>query len=417
MIFFYLLVTVLPLTVHPVWSMFVGDLTVVKYLGFVCVLYAAAELMTQPRSVDFFRTWQARLFLGFMALVTVSYLAHSGRVALELSPFMVCLSLAMMFFATLILVNSLTRLRWTLVAGIGGLAFASLYVLREFQKYYSPNTPMRPGYVVGDPNYFTLSAVLCIPLAFALMQERRPRWLRPFAVTCLITMILAVTVAASRGGFLGLLTSFFFVLWRSKQRARNFVVLACLIVPLSVVAPISPLARLVSPSRSDGEAKDTRYVLWGAGLSMFQENWLTGVGVGLFKSQAPAYQEPGSRKVQAIAHNTYIQLAAELGVVGIVVFLAVLVAAFRSLQRTAAQALRLRFSLLYHSATGIQGGLVGYTVGAFFVSAEYQRLLWFMIFVSICLSELTRQLLKRAAREPQRPRRETPAAPVTGGDS
>jgi O-antigen ligase len=417
MIFFYLLVTVLPLTVHPVWSMFVGDLTVVKYLGLVCVLYAAGELLTQPRPVDFFRTSQARLFLSFVAFVSVSFIALSPPIPLEISPLMVCLSLAMLFFATLVLVNSLTRLRWTLVATIGGLAFASLYVLREFQKYYSPSHPMRPGWVVGDPNYFTLSAVLCIPLAFALMQERRPRWLRPFAATCLILMILAVTVAASRGGFLGLLVAFLFILWRSKQRARNFLVLACLIVPLSIVAPISPLARLVSPTRSDAEAKNSRYVLWGAGLRMFQENWLTGVGVGSFKSLAPAYQESEERKVKAIAHNTYIQLAAEQGVVGLLLFLGVLAAGFTSLQKTAAQALRLRSSLLYHSASGIQGGLVGYAVGAFFVSAEYQRLLWFMIFVSICLSELTRQLVKRAGRGPRHPRREATEAPVTGRDS
>lgn len=405
MIFFYLLVTVLPLTVHPLWSMFVGDLTVVKYLGLVCVLYAAGELLTQARSVDFFHAWQARLFLGFLALVTVSFIALSRPVALETSPLMICLSLAMMFFTTLVLVNSLGRLRWTLVAAIGGLAFASLYVLREFQKYYSPSSPIRPGYVVGDPNYFTLSAVLCIPLAFALMQERRPRWLRPFAATCLILMILAVTVAASRGGFLGLLSAFLFVLWRSRQRARNFVILACLIVPLSIVAPISPLARLISPTRSDAEAEDSRYVLWSAGLRMFQENWLTGVGVGNFKPLAPAYQEPG-KTVKAIAHNTYIQVSAELGIVGLALFVGVLAAGFRSLQRTAALALRLRSSLLYHSATGIQGGLIGYAVGAFFVSAEYQRLLWFMIFMSICLSQLTRQFVRRAARSTQASRRQ-----------
>jgi O-antigen ligase len=121
--------------------------------------------------------------------------------------------------------------------------------------------------------------------------------------------------------------------------------------------------------------------------------------------------------VKAIAHNTYIQLAAEQGVVGLLLFLGVLAAGFTSLQKTAAQALRLRSSLLYHSASGIQGGLVGYAVGAFFVSAEYQRLLWFMIFVSICLSELTRQLVKRAGRGPRHPRREATEAPVTGRDS
>lgn len=411
MILFYLLVTVLPLTVHPVWSMFVGDLTVVKYLGLVCVLYAAGELLTQARPVDFIGTLQGRLFLGFMALVSASFIALTRPVAIEVSPLMVCLSLGMLFFTTLVLVNSLTRLRWTLVAAIGGLAFASLYVLREFQKFYSPSSPIRPGYVVGDPNYFTLSAVLCIPLAFALMQERRPRWLRPFAGTCLILMILAVTVAASRGGFLGLIAAFMFVLWRSKQRTRNFLILACLIVPLSIVAPISPLARLVSPTYSDAEATDSRYVLWSAGLRMLQENPLIGVGVGNFKPLAPQYQEE-RRKVQAIAHNTYIQLGAELGLTGLLLFIAVLVAGFRSLQKTATQAMRLRSSLLYHSATGIQGGLLGYAVGAFFVSAEFQRLLWFMIFVSIALSALARQLVRRAARVAPRPELRMPDTSV-----
>jgi putative inorganic carbon (hco3(-)) transporter len=412
MILFYLLVTVLPLTVHPVWSMFVGDLTVVKYLGLVCVLYAGGELLTQARAVDFTGTLQGRLFLGFMALVGASFIALTRPVALEVSPLMVCLSLAMMFFTTLVLVNSMTRLRWTLVAAIGGLAFASLYVLREFQKYYNPGAPVRPGYVVGDPNYFTLSALLCIPLAFALMQERRPRWLRPFAGACLLVMIMAVTVAASRGGFLGLMAAFMFVLWRSKQRLRNFLIVAALIVPLSIVAPISPLARLVSPTYSDAEATDSRYVLWSAGIRMLQENPLFGVGVGNFKPLAPSYQEE-RRKIQAIAHNTYIQLGAELGLAGLGLFFGVLIAAFRSLQRTATLAVRLRSSLLYHSASGIQGGLIGYGVGAFFVSAEFQRLYWFMIFVSIVVATLARQLVRRAARTAARPERRSSDAPVT----
>ncbi len=416
MIFFYLLVTVLPLTVHPVWSMFIGDLTIVKYLGFVCVLYAAMDLLMRPQAVDFLRTWQARLYLGFSGLVTVSFLGLTRPIALETSPLMVCLSLAMLFFTTLVLVNSHVRLRWTLLAAIGGLAFASLYVLREFQKFYSPGSPMRPGYVVGDPNYFTLSAVLCIPLAFALMQERRPHWLRPFAGACLVLMILAVTVAASRGGFLGLIAAFLYVLWRSRQRVRNFIVVTCLIVPLSIVSPISPLARLLSPTYSDGEASDSRYVLWNAGILMFQENWLTGVGVGNFKALAPSYQEPG-RTVQAIAHNTYIQLLAELGIFGFLAFVGTLVAAFASLQRTATLALHLRSSFLYHSASGIQGGLIGYVVGAFFVSAEFQRLLWFMVFVSICLATLTRQAARRAAREARRAKRPVPEASAERGES
>ena len=416
MILFYLLVTVLPLTQHPIWSLFVGDLTIIKYLGLVCVVYAAVDLVTQPQPMEFLRAWQARFFLCFTGLVTLSFLALTRPVALEVSPLMSCLSLVMLFFTTLVLVNSLPRLRWTLLSTIGGLAFASLYVLREFQKHYSPGNPVRPGYVVGDPNYFTLSALLCIPLAFFLMQERRPRWIRPFAGACLVLMILAVTVAASRGGFVGLIAAFVFVLWRSKRRARNFAIVACLIVPLSIVAPISPLARLLSPTYSDAEATDSRYALWSAGFQMIQENWLTGVGVGNFKGLSAAYQEPGGA-VQAIAHNTYIQLTAELGIVGLSIFLAVLISALASLEKTRTEALRLRSSLLYHSAGGAQGGLIGFAIAAVFVSAEYQRLFWFVIFVSVCLSTLTRRLARRLGRANQRQRQQAPEASLTDGGS
>jgi len=414
MILFYLLITVLPLTVHPIWSMFVGDLTIIKYLGLACVLYAAGELVIQRRPIEFFRTWQARLFVGLTVLTTMSFVAFSKPVPWETSPLMSYLSLIMLFFTTLVLLNSLRRLRWTVLATIGGLAFASLYVLREFQKYYSPSNPIRPGYVVGDPNYFSVSALLCIPLAFSLMQERRPRWMRSFAAVCLVLMILAITVAASRGGFLGFIASFLFVLWRSRHRARNFALLACLIVPLSIFAPISPLARLLNPTYSDAEATDSRYALWAGGLRMIEENWLTGVGVGNFKALATAYQQPGEA-VQAIAHNTYIELTAELGIFGLLIFLAVPIAAFASLEKTRTEALRLQSSLLYHSATGIQGGLIAYAVAAFFVSAEYQRLFWFMIFLSICLSALTRQIARRLARAAQRPRPEAAQVSLTDG--
>jgi hypothetical protein len=81
MILFYLLVTVLPLTQHPIWSLFVGDLTIIKYLGLVCVVYAAVDLVTQPQPMEFLRAWQARFFLCFTGLETLSFLAFTRPVA------------------------------------------------------------------------------------------------------------------------------------------------------------------------------------------------------------------------------------------------------------------------------------------------------------------------------------------------
>jgi O-antigen ligase len=149
---------------------------------------------------------------------------------------------------------------------------------------------------------------------------------------------------------------------------------------------------------------------------MIEENWVTGVGVGNFKALSTAYQQPGEA-VQAIAHNTYIEVTAELGIFGLLIFLAIPIAAFASLEKTRTEALRLQSSLLYHSATGVQGGLIAYVVAAFFVSAEYQRLFWFMIFVSICLSALTRQIARRLARAAQHRTHQAAEGSLTDGGS
>jgi putative inorganic carbon (HCO3(-)) transporter len=387
MILFYLLITVLPLTRHPLFSMFVGDLTIIKYLGLICVLFAAFDLMANPRPLLLASAWQVRAFFALALLAIISYFTMTKPGAWETSPLMVYVSLLMLLFTTSALVSSRARLRWTLLATIGGMAFASLYVLREFQKFFDPGNPVRPGFVVGDPNYFTVSAVVCIPLAFALMRERPRRWERIFCGICLGLTLLAVTVAASRGGFLGLIAALAFMLWRSKNRLRNVGIVAALVLPLSLLSPISPLARLMTPTFSDTEATESRYELWSAGYRMIRENPLSGVGVGNFKALSTTYQDPNN-PVQAIAHNAYIEVAAELGIPGITAFVAVLVFTFWSLGRTYHLALRARSTFLAQTALGMQGGLLGYAIAIVFVSAEYQRLFWLMVFVSACLPGL-----------------------------
>jgi O-antigen ligase len=397
MILFYLLVTVLPLTRHPLWSRFIGDLTVIKYLGLACVVYAGLTLLGGARTPAFVNTWQARFFLLFLALATLSFFSLTGPVAWETSVLMIYLSLLMLFFTTITVVNSISRLLWTLLATLGGLAFASLHVLREYLGSYASGLNQRPGYVVGDPNYFTLSALFAVPLAFALLRERRPKWQRLFCLMCLILILLAVTVAASRGGFLGLAAGLLFALWHLPNRVRNLVTVAALVLPLSLVSPISPLQRLISPTYSDNAAENSRYQLWGGGLAMFQSSPLFGVGVMNFKRLSTTFQDPGTSKVQALAHNTYIELGAEMGILGLSGFAAVWIATISSLRRARRQALRLRVPFFYHAALGLQAGLVGYAVGAFFVSAQYQRLYWFVVFLSISISRLVAQAERRHA--------------------
>lgn len=380
----------MPLSRHPLWEQFVGGLTMIKYLGVACLLYAFIHLFRRRIPLNLLATSQARWLIFLALMATASFLIAGAPTTLEVSPLFSYISFVVLFVITLIVVDSLNRLRWVLLASIGSVGFASLYVLREWQKYHAVYAGFRPGWITGDANYFTVSAVLCLPLAFYLMREPHPWWQKIFCGGCFLLTMLSVTLAASRGGFLGATAAFLFVIWRSHHRSRNLVLLGVLLVLIVVVAPTSTVERFLHPSHGDIEAIENRLGSWEDGLRMLWESPLTGKGLGNFKSVAALYAtESGTGKV-FIAHNTYIELGAELGVLGLVSFLAILVGTFRALERVQSHAASSSQLIPAHFALGLEAGLVGYAVAAFFVSAQYQKLFWLMVFLSMCLPNLQR---------------------------
>jgi len=188
-------------------------------------------------------------------------------------------------------VDSLNRMRCVMLVAIGSVAFASLYMVREWQSNHNLHADFRPGWVVGDPNYFTISALLTLPLTFHLMLGSRRPWERAFCAACLLVTVLAVTLGASRGGFLGLVAAFIFVIWHSRACLRNLVVAGGLVLPLSLLLPISPLGRLLNPSNNDRGAADERTVVWHAGLRMMAAHPIVGVGLGNFKPLSLGYEQ------------------------------------------------------------------------------------------------------------------------------
>lgn len=289
-------------------------------------------------------------------------------------------SFLLLFPVTAILVDSVDRLRWVLLSAIGGIAFASLHLIRESQKYGGMAAGYRPGWVTGDPNYYSISALLCLPLAVYLLRTKQPQWERWFCVSAIVVTLLGLTIAASRGALIGLAVASLLAVGRSQRRGRSLLLLFVVLIPLMTFAPSSPLSRLLSPDRSDQESTDRRAALWEAGLRMIRAHPLTGIGTGSFK--------PLSGNLEGIAHNTYIEVAAELGIPGLAVFGAILFSTARTLARVRRSTRASGPALIYHASEAIQVGLTGALVAIFFVSAGYQKLLWLMVFLTMSLPAL-----------------------------
>jgi O-antigen ligase len=380
MFVFYFLITQMPLDQDPTWGKFVGAATLIKYLGLFCVFYAISHVAVRRSQPRYLTTMQARLFLVFLFLSFTSYWFRGPEFSLRSSPFISLLSMAFLFFVVLSIVDTVSRLRWTLLAAVASMGWASLIVGREWMR-----DPMwRPGSIAGDANYFALDACFILPLAFLWVWRSRERWEWIFALGCLVATIASTTLGASRGGFIAIGVAFLWLVWHSHRRLLNFIVIIILVTPAILLLPSSPVRRLIHPTDSDRTGVEYRRIAWKAGLRMVERHPLMGIGLGEFKPQMDDYADPGVN-FSSIAHNTYLEVAAETGLPNLLVFVAMLTFTYRSLGRVRRRASESGPPLVYLAATGMQAGFAGYLVGAFFLSSEYMKLFWLWMFLSMVL--------------------------------
>jgi O-antigen ligase len=127
---------------------------------------------------------------------------------------------------------------------------------------------------------------------------------------------------------------------------------------------------------------------------MIEEHPFFGVGLDGYKFEVAKYVDPAKvpvgETVQRIAHNSYMEIAAEMGIPALLIFVGILVSSLRSLERVRRVAERSGDEFLRRVALGLQAGILGAAVALFFVSGEYQKMFWFAIFISACLPPLTR---------------------------
>jgi len=115
---------------------------------------------------------------------------------------------------------------------------------------------------------------------------------------------------------------------------------------------------------------------------------LTGVGLGNFRAVALDYQQ-ANEQVQLVAHNSYIEIAAEMGLPALLVFVMLLVSSVQSLQ-----AFRKTLpdgDFLHSTALGIQAAIIGCGIAIFFSSGQYQKTVWLMLLLSMVLPTLATQ--------------------------
>ena len=109
MIFFYLLVAIMPLVNHPLWSRFVGGLTLTKFVGLACLVYALGHCVARRSIPNVLGSWITRLFLLFYLLAVVSYFSKGDQTDWKISSLFSYTSFLFLLFVTVAVVDTLPR--------------------------------------------------------------------------------------------------------------------------------------------------------------------------------------------------------------------------------------------------------------------------------------------------------------------
>jgi len=288
---------------------------------------------------------------------------------------------------------------WPALAGLARVKRAHLYGDVFGDRLAGP---------LGDPNYFAQILLILVPLALFLTWEEKALRNRLTAVLSLGLIVSAAVLTYSRGGALALAlvvgASFLAqgVQWRRIVLGGLAVAMgASLLVPsgfrerLTTMGQFLPDEAVLTETDSSFEE---RMVLMGAAWEMLADNSMLGVGAGnytarfgeyaeRFGSVALDYRDPDDVRYP---HSLYLEVGAETGALGLLVFLAALLTAFVGLHRARDSFVRTGYRATGALARALQISLAGYLVSSFFLHGDFERYLWLLLGMAGALHAMSR---------------------------
>lgn len=271
------------------------------------------------------------------------------------------------------------------------------------------------GLYYYDANDFATLITTAMPLGLYFVIARQRPLLRVLATLGLAILAVGLIKSGSRGGFLALLavTAFVLLAFTSVPARTRAVALVIILVVAGTTASDKYWAQMqtiIHPDQDYNSTSDAgRLKIWKRGLGYMADYPVLGVGIGNFPtaegtiSPLAKRQERGLGVRWGAAHNSFVQVGAELGVPGVLLFVGVIVTVFRSLRRVArrrAQAGRAPDEVA-RLAQGLMAALVGFVVGAFFLSLGYADMLCVLVGLAVAFVKTARDDAARSQPQPR----------------
>lgn len=333
------------------------------FLAFVVWSFAGSFTSAYPEIVDDFVVTQVKL-LCVMALI-VNTLRTEGQIRFFLVFYLACF---MAYPARVTLLN------WMSGYTVAGRAIGS-------GLYYNSNE-------LATQALFALGVALGLGLSAS-----RHRIAGALALASALVLLVVILLTQSRGAVIGLVLTMVPTLlvigWRRPVRLIAFAFVVAMVVGI-IVPPkawnrLSGIGKLTSTETiaeadPEGSAAE-RFKIFLVGVNIAKDNPVFGVGLGAYGLENARYAPDLGKKD---THNTYLNLAAEVGIPGLLLWVAlvwnVLRGAYRMRQSRSVPMARLQFWL--------ESALWAYLISALFGTYSRINILYVMLAVLWCSTEV-----------------------------
>jgi O-antigen ligase len=387
-----------------------GGVSLAKVAGVLIVIaWLATVSTTRARERNLFAahpafTYLVLAFLGWSA-ISVAWSESSGTAITSVTRYALDALLLPIAFTAMRDRRDAIHILGAIVIG-ASIAAASAII--------SPPPPEsaifgRAAGTVGDPN--ELAAALLVGLgvsaAFAVNRHISAPW-RVVSGASAVLCLTGIFVSLSRGGLLGAVCALLLAIvlggrWRRRVIALSGGLLVLAVGYFALVASLPAKERVLDVSAEGGTG---RLDLWTVGLRMIEAHPVNGIGTGQFPVSSVHYLlRPGLIQNGAfilstpkVAHNTYLNITAELGITGGILFVGIIifcvacsVLAIRCVTRAGDEGMEILMR-------GFVVALGGYLVTLLFLSESTEKLFWILMSLGPALLAVAKKIERDAGR-------------------
>jgi len=310
------------------------------------------------------------------------------------------LAVVMWLFATFWLLRVDTQRRFLTFATTSVLVAAlwSLYTtyMNIFHSAHRMTGPFENANIYG--NYLVLNVTMAFGVSHLLQADPSGRvagggaWLRryrsPLLILAQLALLLGIFSTGSRGTLLAYATAIVVCarFWFPRRIVFSRLLVGALGLALTAATIdwyFSQHPFLVTRVERTGENErsvDDRLALWAAARDAFYTHPIIGIGYGQFRY----YASMTHGTVEKVTHETYLSFAAELGLIGLVLFISMIAAVLVS-------SLRWRLTVGDGLSTMAFAFVLAACVQAFFNNVDQFRSLWIAIGLVAAIGAARRQ--------------------------